>query len=685
MLLKTLKKKKTIINNKTATQKDNEITSIAYKISQLLNNGYLLQDIPFELTQHMFRILLYIFQKSVRNQNDILIIRHYLTTFPNFIQTLNLKKNFTDPQEILHKISLFVQCEHFEKDTIIFINGEIGDKFYLIFKGTVSILVPTEYECQLSETEYIAYLRNLLNYGEYDLIYRSIESNKQTFFASKEIYDIINTCDDLSQHPLDHSELENSDIETYIKRIVIQPGKDPGSQKVILWKYHEITELATGKTFGEIALNSENCRRTATIIAVKDSYIGTIRKDIYQTCIRDVLEKIRKINMESILSHKVFKGYNPDFFERYYFNYFKHISLGRRETLFEQGGKRNHIYFIKNGEIEISLQSNMKEIDNIITSLGGEIDEKESKRLLEDNYKMHKFYTSKRHFPVYIVKEREILGMDDYMINDIYFAHAKCVSQTAEVFSIEMDFFNKMIRDEKIIKINYEKFIKIRKQLMAERLTNLKDISMKKYYANVNENGALLSPSSRNQKNNFTMRNLNLSPNIKMKKTLLLSMSSPNDKVLITEVGSNNKLRTESKVETHRYTLTDYTRRTSSLPKVNYAMTERKRTKVKKIKFKSSFNINRLLKQRLALYNSIIDKIIDKKDILVGSSKKQKLKTLSNIDCLAFDNYLEKRGDNKKKINHGKGNTDYYNTSSSLCDLKSLSTLSKSKLERFKK
>ena len=92
--MKTLKKKKTIINNKTATQKDTEITSIAYKISQLLNNGYLLQDIPFELTQHMFRILLYIFQKSVRNQNDILIIRHYLTTFPNFIQTLNLKKNF---------------------------------------------------------------------------------------------------------------------------------------------------------------------------------------------------------------------------------------------------------------------------------------------------------------------------------------------------------------------------------------------------------------------------------------------------------------------------------------------------------------------------------------------------------------------------------------------------------------
>ena len=145
---------------------------------------------------------------------------------------------------------------------------------------------------------------------------------------------------------------------------------------------------------------------------------------------------------------------------------------------------------------------------------------------------------------------------------------------------------------------------------MAERLKNLKDISMKKYYANVNENDSIFSPPSRNQKNKFTMRNLNLSPNIKVKKTLLLSTSNPSDKVLITEVANNNKLRTESKVETHRYTLTDYTRRTSSLPKVNYSMTERKSTKIKKIKFKSSFNVNSLLKQRLALYNSIIDKIM---------------------------------------------------------------------------
>lgn len=208
---------------------------------------------------------------------------------------------------------------------------------------------------------------------------------------------------------------------------------------------------------------------------------------------------------------------------------------------------------------------------------------------------------------------------------------------------------------------------------------------MKKYYANVNENDSIFSPPSRNQKNKFTMRNLNLSPNIKVKKTLLLSTSNPSDKVLITEVANNNKLRTESKVETHRYTLTDYTRRTSSLPKVNYSMTERKSTKIKKIKFKSSFNVNSLLKQRLALYNSIIDKIIDKKDILISSNKKPKLKTLSNIDCLAFDNYLEKREDNRKKSKHGKGNVDYYNTSSSLCDLKRLSTLSKSKLERLKK
>ena len=55
--------------------------------------------------------------------------------------------------EILHKLSIFIQGEHYEKNRIICMNGEVGDKFYLIFKGTVNVLVPNPYTEELTAIE----------------------------------------------------------------------------------------------------------------------------------------------------------------------------------------------------------------------------------------------------------------------------------------------------------------------------------------------------------------------------------------------------------------------------------------------------------------------------------------------------------------------------------------------------
>ena len=690
-MIKTLKKKKTIINNKTATQKDTEITAIAYKISQLLNNGHSLSDIPFEMTQHMFRLLLYIFQKNVRNQNDITIIRHYLTTFPNFIKTLNLRKSFSDPQEVLHKIALFVQCEHFSPDSIVFLNGEIGDKFYLIFRGTVSILVPTEYECFLSEDEYIAFLNKLLEHHECDLVYRTIESNKSTFFSTKEINDVIKQCDILSlaYAPKAHEEIS---IDEYIERIVLNCPRKPERNKVILWKYHEITQLSTGKSFGEIALGNETNKRTATVIAVKDSYIGTIRKDIYQTCIRDVLERIRKNNIESILSHKIFHGYNPDFFEHYYFNYFKFVTLTRSEELFRQGETRNEIFFIKNGEIEISMHSRMKDIDEMIRAFGGEVDAKEVKKMLERNSKINKFYHLKRIFPIYIIKDKEILGMDDYALNDIYIANAKCVSQTAEIFSIEKEFFMKMITEEKIIKINYDNCIQIRKQVMKERIQNLKDISLKQYYNIVSEYDTDNWTSRNSQKTHSFMLNRTNTSNVSnMRNTMVLftktkrELESP-EKVNTEIQNKNDSSKTKFKIfspvliSSHRYALTDCSNNSKGiLPRLNYPLSERSYRAKPVIKLKSFIKyekVNKLLRKRLALYNSVIDKLIEKKED-IEKAKEPKKNKLNEINCMAFDNFLEKKEELRKIRNkHNRLLSGNYNSSSY-----NMSTLSNSKLK----
>ena len=79
--------------------------------------------------------------------------------------------------------------------------------------------------------------------------------------------------------------------------------------------------MGVGKSFGDIALGKDISNRTATVIANEDAVLGSLHKDVYQICIKDAQEKHRKLNIEYVLSQKLFENFNPDIFERYYFNF----------------------------------------------------------------------------------------------------------------------------------------------------------------------------------------------------------------------------------------------------------------------------------------------------------------------------------------------------------------------------
>ena len=170
------KKKKTYLKgNDTKSVFETKIVKQATILRKKLKLGFSLYEIP--VNDDYKELLLYIINKDIRNEYDLLIIEHFLTHFPNLIKQLNLNKNINNISEIIHKLSIFINIEKYNKDDIICINGEIGDSFYLIFEGEVSVLVPIEYEAYLTENEFYSYLNNLMNYYEYELALNSINLN----------------------------------------------------------------------------------------------------------------------------------------------------------------------------------------------------------------------------------------------------------------------------------------------------------------------------------------------------------------------------------------------------------------------------------------------------------------------------------------------------------------------------
>ena len=528
---RSLKKKKTIINlkNKISLSSDNkeeEISRIAFNLNRKLNNGLTLPEIPFPKSKYIFDIFLYIFEKPIRNQNDLLIIRHYLNNFDGFLTTLNLKKNFNNPQEILHKISFFLQMEKFDANYIICKNGDFGDKFYLIFEGSVSILIPIEYQMELTESEFIYYLKNLLKYKEYDLILKSIRSNpniKSKF--PNEIFEF-ERISNLKENNI-HKKSENIDIDLYINRLIPKStfGNSNDLKTFKLWKYYHVIDLDSGKQFGEIALMDDNKRRTATIITNKFTIFGTIKKEIYVSCIKFSLEMIRKSNIESILKTRLFFGYNHENFENFFFNFFKNNVIFRGDKLFKQKNKRKEIYFIKNGEIKIELYGNCKLLFEIYNNLNDDKNNsnynnkiKKLFNLIENNYKMKSFFEENKVFNIYIINETDVIGMEDYLYNDneTYFASAKSVSSKSEYFSIELSMFQRLLKEFRIRK-NYDEWIQQRRIVMTDRIFNIMENSMMHYLNFVKDknidNWANNFDDDKNNNNNIIKKEINQSEN----------------------------------------------------------------------------------------------------------------------------------------------------------------------------
>jgi len=437
----------------------------------------------------MLKLLLHSFSKSFRNQDDILLIEHYLMTFPNLMKTIYQKKYFYDTSELLNKIAVYLRCETIEKNTLICRLGEIGDKFYLIFQGSVGILIPKEIKSKMDIEEYLLHLNHLFQLKEYDLILRTISSNNH-IFMNAEIFELKMKLETDKQLYNTIQEKEILTINEYIgrlepynenenlgKKISINGERERDKkQNIILWSYYYVTNITQGQTFGDIALSDDIKRRTASIISLERCYCGTLNINVYKSCIKDAQEKIRKMNINFLLSINVLNGIDSEIFDNKYFNFFKHIDLKRGDFLFKIGEIRTDIFFIKEGEIEIELYANFKELNYYINKKGGNTKEEEIDEInkTKQNEKFKKFYFGKKkNFRLLIVSEREVIGLDESVVDEIFYLNGKCVSDKGEIYAIDKKIlFDLFLNEKKENKVN--KIIKTREKIICERLKEIK-------------------------------------------------------------------------------------------------------------------------------------------------------------------------------------------------------------------
>ena len=354
-------------------------------------------------------------------ERNIEPIYNYIKSLKIFLYLIKNQTSF-ESEYILKEFSKIVKLKKVSKNEVIFQQGDIGEKFYIVLNGHFKKLVLRHYEYYMSEEEYILFLLQLRMNNQTEIIrqcnhYNSIIysipydnfdtfvldlSNKATKEGkyldseniiekskevnskiSKENKTIINekiyltpekyiemnkVSDSIIQNTIlinnfnrgkhvDISEEEINEIKLMMKT----------KRKLIIPCYEIFSDLKTGATFGEDGLEPEGKFRTSTIISIEDeTYLGYINKNEYDLLIHESVDKRKKNIFNIILHFSLFRSISQAIFERKYLNYFRDKIFEINHCLFKEGDEVEHMYFINDGEYELSINKNIIEVNNMI-------------------------------------------------------------------------------------------------------------------------------------------------------------------------------------------------------------------------------------------------------------------------------------------------------------------------------
>ena len=287
--------------------------------------------------------------KNIRNPRDIKIISDYLAK--NFEYFQKIKK--TNPQK-LDKLCKVVNLERYTKGDPIIQYGEIGEKFFIVFSGSVQVYKPNYIEKVLPLGEFCSYMfqlkkENLLKYNRI--------LNKNQYLN------------------LDMSILEGLESETFYMRRKL---------KFLIEELELLGEFKDGFAFGEIALIKKT-KRNATIISNDNSYLLSIIKSDYNKMIRELeVKRLEKEINQFTIDFPLFQNLG-EYTIIEFLNCFNHIKVRNGDIVINQNDNDDNIYFIKNGIFQMYSLVSFSWVNQFLSYI---IDSKQNLINLMEVYKL---------------------------------------------------------------------------------------------------------------------------------------------------------------------------------------------------------------------------------------------------------------------------------------------------------
>ena len=381
--------------------------------------------------------------------------KQIISVMSKFIQNTTLiqkiQKEFQSDKKLdINELSIMcaeiLNYTELKKGKVLFRIGDIGDRFYFILTGKISVLKLKEINnIKMNYEEYIDYLLFLLEEKEIFIFNEVIKKNADALMINSEnevksihkilflrklkqriVNQLFPNIKSLYKY-LEKSVYKDEDLGIQIEELIkIEKNKnnkewnnyllkkcEPSFNDLIFFEpyesifdneekhsitcfiYEPFMSIGKGLFFGDFALDSEINKRNATIRAEEDSILGYLKSvdyiNIFAPKIK--LEKLKEINF--LYNNFFFGNVNTRIFEKNYFHLFSPHEYIRNSVLFSFGTNLKSLILLKEGKVSLELKASIIDLHNLIKYLWENV-------YLSKWYKSLNYYQKKELIPNHI-------------------------------------------------------------------------------------------------------------------------------------------------------------------------------------------------------------------------------------------------------------------------------------------
>ena len=487
----------------------------------------------------------YAIQKTNKSELDNLYLIHFLKFYDSFNNLLD--KIYNDEEKIFLFSQLIskINIEKKNEKEILFKVGDYSEKFHFLLNGTVTRLITYKYEAIMDKHEYYIYMKYIYKLDEIELFNLIVTENEEVFDKFELLHFILGDknvkyhADALKQlrnmeasyisqrlfaNKLNENNFNNSKtiilsekrkklddilkgdyivscsneriknikvpIEEYINNLkpinFEEENEDLVKKRIILYSYKIEKEIEVGEHIEELDEN-KIIKKISTIICNNNCIFGYFIKKDFLNCLKVTQTKFHRNDINFLLGNELFSSLNFQEFDRNYYKLFELIKTYQKQMLFSQGEANDYIYFLKKGEVSVSLEGNINDLYRIIGLKGGI----KNRKLLDVNYIKRfysinfddNFFVENKNFSLFKVNENFPIGLEDFLDEENGYKqlfNAYC-NMDSEVLAIKKDNLTEITYREKTVYRTLEKYIIKRKNLLIDKINGLKNGLIQKY------------------------------------------------------------------------------------------------------------------------------------------------------------------------------------------------------------